>query len=273
MKSILVHLDASPRAAVRLAVAQDLARRHGTELTALYGVLPSLLATPWLAGDAMAYAASMLADLDAEQAKRARASFDQAARRGEIAWADGGSAPHASLLRQALTSDLVVLGQADASDDLTGGLPPDLVPSLITDSGKPTLVLPYIGNFEATAADVLIAWKPTREAAHAVAAALPWLRLAARVHVANRPEGGDDGSDRGAALEHWLRLHGVTAPILPHRLSGGEVGEALLSLAADTNAGLLVMGCYGHGRAREWVLGGASRVVLASMTLPVLMVH
>ncbi|MDP3821409.1 MAG: universal stress protein [Burkholderiales bacterium] len=273
MKSILVHLDASPRAAARLAVAQDLARQHGAELTALYGVLPSLLATPWLAGDGMAYAASMLADLDAEQAARARASFDQAARRGEIGWADGGSAPYASLLRQALTSDLVVLGQADASDDLTGGLPPDLVTSLITDSGKPTLVLPYIGQFEAAAADVLIAWKPTREAARAVAAALPWLRLAARVHVASRPEGDEDDSDRGAALEHWLRLHGVTAPIQPHRLGDGEVGEALLSLAADTGAGLLVMGCYGHGRAREWVLGGASRVVLASMTLPVLMVH
>jgi nucleotide-binding universal stress UspA family protein len=60
---------------------------------------------------------------------------------------------------------------------------------------------------------------------------------------------------------------------MPHRLGSGELGEALLSLAADTNAGLLVMGCHGHGRAREWVLGGASRMVLASMTVLVLMVH
>ncbi|MEQ1682789.1 MAG: universal stress protein [Burkholderiaceae bacterium] len=276
MKSILVHLDASPRAAARLALAQDLARQHGAELNALYGVLPSLLATPWLAGDAMAYAASMLADLDTEQAARARTTFDQAGRRGELGWVDGGSAPYAALMQRALTSDLLVLGQADVHDTLTGALPPDLVPSLITDSGKPTLVLPYIGSFNAAAADVLIAWKPTREAARAVAAALPWLRRAARVHVASRPEGSEDNegeSDRGAALMHWLRLHGVTAPIEAHRLGDGEVGEALLSLAADTNAGLLVMGCYGHGRAREWVLGGASRVVLASMTLPVLMVH
>lgn len=47
----------------------------------------------------------------------------------------------------------------------------------------------------------------------------------------------------------------------------------MLSLAADTDAGLLVMGCYGHSRAREWVLGGATRSVLGAMTLPVLMVH
>jgi nucleotide-binding universal stress UspA family protein len=276
MKDILVHLDASPRAAARLALAQDLARQHGAELNALYGVLPSMLATPWLAGDAMAYAASMLADLDAEQAARARATFDQAAGRSELGWIDGGSAAYASLLQRALTTDLLVLGQADPQDTLTGALPPELVPSLITDSGRPTLVLPFIGRFDATAADVLIAWKPTREAARAVAAALPWLRLATRVHVTSRPEGDEEDkgdSDRSAALEHWLRLHGVTAPIQAHRLGEGKVGEALLSLAADTNAGLLVMGCYGHGRAREWVLGGASRVVLASMTLPVLMVH
>jgi nucleotide-binding universal stress UspA family protein len=60
-----------------------------------------------------------------------------------------------------------------------------------------------------------------------------------------------------------------------HRRNGApeSVGDALLSLAADTSADLLVMGCYGHTRAREWVLGGATRTVLKSMTLPVLMAH
>jgi nucleotide-binding universal stress UspA family protein len=69
----------------------------------------------------------------------------------------------------------------------------------------------------------------------------------------------------------------VRAPIRPHApLPGGggsTAGEALLSLAADVGADLLVMGCYGHSRARELVLGGASRTVLRSMTLPVLMAH
>jgi nucleotide-binding universal stress UspA family protein len=51
------------------------------------------------------------------------------------------------------------------------------------------------------------------------------------------------------------------------------VGEALLSLVADTSADLLVMGCYGHSRAREWVLGGVTRSVLQAMTVPVLMSH
>ena len=51
------------------------------------------------------------------------------------------------------------------------------------------------------------------------------------------------------------------------------IGEALLSLAADVSAGLLAMGCYGNSRAREWVLGGVTRTILRSMTVPTLMVH
>jgi nucleotide-binding universal stress UspA family protein len=51
------------------------------------------------------------------------------------------------------------------------------------------------------------------------------------------------------------------------------LGEILLSRLSDLGADLLVMGCYGHSRAREWTLGGASRTILASMTVPVLMAH
>ena len=66
----------------------------------------------------------------------------------------------------------------------------------------------------------------------------------------------------------------VEAPIERHpRLALAFAGEAILSLAGDVGAGLWVMGWCGHGRAHEWVMGGASRTVLASMTLPVLMAH
>jgi nucleotide-binding universal stress UspA family protein len=273
MKSILVHLDASPRAASRLALAQDLASRHGAELTVLYGVLPSLLAAIWAGGEGMAMVASSLADLDQKQRERARSMFDIAARRSASNWVDAGEAPYWTLLQRALYTDLVVLGQTDSNDTLTGSLPPDLVPASISGSGKPTLVVPFVGSYAAIASRVLIAWKPTREAARAVTAALPWLRSAAKVHVATRSEGNEGDVDHAAALGHWLQVQGVAAPIQTHGLGPGDVGEGLLSLAADTSAELLVMGCYGHSRAREWVLGGASRSILRSMTLPVLMVH
>ena len=75
------------------------------------------------------------------------------------------------------------------------------------------------------------------------------------------------------ALQDWLHLQGVSAPLRLHTLGVGDVGEALLSLAADTAADMLVMGCYGHSRAREMVLGGVSRTLLSSMTVPVLISH
>jgi nucleotide-binding universal stress UspA family protein len=273
MKSILVHIDASPRAAVRLLLAQRIAHQHAARLTALYGVTPSLLSNPWAAGEGMAPAAAMAAELDREQRQRARSLVQQATAGGLIEWVDAGEAPYGALLQHLPYHDLLVLGQTDSRDTLTGALPPALVPSALADGGLPALVVPSAGAFDQLGSRVLIAWKPTREATRAVHAAVPFLRAAAQVDVALRPEGGDSTLDHGAALSRWLRLQGVTAPVRLHTLGPAEVGESLLSLAADTGAGLLVMGCYGHGRAREWVLGGASRTVLASMTLPVLMAH
>ena len=274
MKSILVHLDASPRAAVRLAAAQDLARHHDSEVTALYAVMPALLSTPWVSGEAMAGAAALLADVDRRQGERARATFKQAAARGSLAWAEaGGEMLLGAITHIALCNDLLVLGQRDASDPLTGAVPADLVPALVVDSGKPALVLPGVGSFPHIGRQPLLAWKPTLEAARAAAAALPWLRQAERVHLACRAGHDESAQTHTAALQHWLRLQGVLAPIELHSVGPGDAGEALLSLAADADADLLVMGCFGHSRAREWVLGGASRTVLETMTLPVLMAH
>lgn len=261
---------------MRLAVAQALARQHGAELTALYGVMPTLMATPWSGGEGMAAAIELMSEVDQIQRVRARAVFEQALAQGPLRWVDSADAPLPQFLRErALYADLVVMGQHDASDMQTGALPSDLVPALISDGGKPTLVLPYAGNFDALTSKVLVAWKPTREAARAVSAALPWLRQAQQVHLAWRPEDDTPLLAPLAALEHWLRLQGVGATMTTHTLNAGDigVGDALLSLAADTSAALLVMGCFGHSRAREWVLGGATRTVLGAMTLPVLMTH
>ena len=107
----------------------------------------------------------------------------------------------------------------------------------------------------------------------AVQTALPLLRQADRVTVL---EWGARESDcRGAALDigAYLELQGVQARLDRQAAEPAEVGELLLSRAADLGADLLVMGCYGHSRTREFVLGGATRTVLRSMTLPVLMCH
>ena len=119
-----------------------------------------------------------------------------------------------------------------------------------------------------------MAWKNTREAAHAVSAALPFLCRSERVHVVAWRDVDEEGETNAPLdIEQYLRSHGVTATMHRHQDRPVEVGDALLSMVADVGADLLVMGCYGHSRAREWVLGGVTRTVLGAMTVPVLMAH
>ena len=272
MKTIVVHLDASPRSAERLAIAQRLAKEQGGAVTVLYGVLPTMLSSPWAAAGGLAEAVPLLAEVDSEQRARARATFDAANASGDLIWAEAVNEPlQGALLQHAFFADLLVLGQTDPGDLQAGALPPDMVASLIIDSGRPTLMVPYLGKFPAIGREVLLTWKPTRESASAASAALPWLRGADNVHLVGPV--ASDGSDGGASLRRWLHQQGVNAPVHMHQVGEALVGDALLSLAADVNADLLVMGCYGHSRARELVLGGASRTVLRTMTLPVLMAH
>jgi nucleotide-binding universal stress UspA family protein len=170
------------------------------------------------------------------------------------------------------------MGQHDPDDALAWGVPGDFVASVVIASGRPALVMPNTGDYPAVGRRVLVAWKPTREAARALSAALPMLQSAQAVDVALWSEPSDDldgsqGAARDVWLEDWLQAHGVQVQMLHQGSNGRGVGDLLLSLAADRGSDLLVMGCYGHARAREWLLGGVTQRVLESMTLPVLMAH
>jgi len=278
IRSILVHVDGSPRSAVRLALARQCAAALGSELEAVLAVAPSMADLP-VAYGAGAEAASMMLQLDADRRRRARETFRfEAERPGrEMRWTElDQEVTLNAVVERALYADLLVLGQYDPHDTQAWGVAADFVPTLIADSGRPALVLPYAGDFDHAAetigSEVLIAWKPCREAARAVTAALPWLRRASRIHALTAGAAGGSPETLGE-LEAHLRRHGVSAPLVPHRAPERSVGENLLSTAADTGADLLVMGCYGHSRVREWLLGGATRTLLESMTLPVLMAH
>jgi nucleotide-binding universal stress UspA family protein len=230
----------------------------------------------WAMGEGTAALTNQMLAFDDQQRARAQAFVQQAAARtGQVAprWVDGGPSPYWSLLQHAPYADLIVLGQTDDEDPDTGALPPELVPGLLCDTGRPALLVPYAGTFDAKAKRVLVAWKPTREAARALTASLPWLRAADGIHLALRPESDESEFDHLGALQQWLRAQGLHVPVQVHRLGSGDVGESVLSLAADVGADLLVMGCFGHSRAREWVMGGATRSILRAMTLPVLMAH
>jgi nucleotide-binding universal stress UspA family protein len=273
---MLVHLDATARSATRLEVACSIGKATAASVTALYAVTPAVLALPFVP-EAGPSVATVLADIDEQRRATARAAFDKArvTLGVPLSWAEVGDSPVlAAFSRQALYADMLVLGQHDPSDAAASGVPADFPEHVIATSGKPALVLPYQATATAVGQTVAVAWKPTRECARAVSAAVPLLQRARRVHILSWPTGEDDITGDRLGLERYLKQRGIE-PIW-HREGIGEpnlLGELLLSRAFDLDADLLVMGCYGHSRAREWVLGGTSRTVLRSMTLPVLMAH
>jgi nucleotide-binding universal stress UspA family protein len=273
---LLVHLDASPQAVQRLEVARRMGQAQAAAVTALYAVTPSFVELPFAPEIGPGIAAS-LRDIDDELRSRARNAFEQslATPGAQAAWAEVRDDPvMGAFVQQALYADLLVLGQHDPSSSPSSGVPPDFVEGVMTASGKPALVLPYAGEPPKVIGEtVVIAWKPTREAARAVSAAMPLLQRARRVVILSWAAEQEKIEGQRLDLNSFLKLHGVQATWHEQGDEPHELGELLLSRAFDYEADLLVMGCYGHSRAREWVLGGTSRTVLQSMTLPVLMVH
>ena len=140
-------------------------------------------------------------------------------------------------------------------------------------AGRPVLILPSAGSFPTIGKRILIAWSLSREATRAVTDADPLLRLADTVHVMAVMRRDEHGDVPGADIGLYLARHGVRVQVKSDQGAEIDVGNELLSRAADLDADLIVMGGYGHSRLKEWVLGGATRTILASMTAPVLMSH
>jgi nucleotide-binding universal stress UspA family protein len=167
--------------------------------------------------------------------------------------------------------DLSVVGQT--SPDLA--LPEDLIiEAALFESGRPVVVVPYIQQSELQLDHILICWDHSRNAARAVGDALPFLAQSKKVEivvVARSDARADDLP--GADLARHLARHNLNVEIKRLIAPDMDVSNTVLSYAADSGADFIVMGGYGHSRLREFVLGGATRGMLQSMTIPVLMAH
>jgi nucleotide-binding universal stress UspA family protein len=271
--NILVHVDAGPHNVARLMAARELAARLDASVTALYAVMPSFIEVPF-ALEAAGPALDTLKALDDERLRRAEEAVAgvRATPGPAVHWAVAeGSAPLPAFLQQAWYADLLVLGQREPQSHISG-TPADFVESVVIGSGRPALVLPHVGIPATIGGHVLLAWKEGPAAAHALAGAMPLLQKAERVTVVQWvPEG--ESTPGPLDIRSHLARHGVKAEVRRHAEAPSTTGELILSMAADLAADLVVMGCYGHSRAREWALGGATRTILSSMTVPVLMAH
>lgn len=277
LKNILLHLDASPRSMVRLEVARQLAQRHEAAVTALYGVTSSFVEMPFAVAES-SEASAIVLKLDADRRERALAQFTSALQTAgpTVSWSELGTEPVIwGFTQQALYADLLVLGQHEPGSPTARDVPADFIESVLIGSGKPALVLPYASDVTTIGQNILVAWSPSRESARALGSALPLLQAAQQVHVAtwSDEQSAPQAASERRQIEQYLASHGVKATLHWYGDGANNPGDRLLSLAADMGSDLLVMGCYGHSRARELVLGGATRTVLKTMTLPVLMAH
>jgi nucleotide-binding universal stress UspA family protein len=279
--TVLVHVDDSSQAAQRIAIAAAIAARFEGHLigAALTGVSRFLYQSDVLEADDATLALHMA--YLREQAHVALGKFTtqlaaQALPSHEVRLIDDDAGDGISL--HARTADLVVLSQLAPE---VGGR--DLAEYVVLHAGRPVLVVPHAGRFDCVGSRVLVAWDGGREAARALQLALPLLRVADEVRLAVFDNRGDGRSvaDAGAADPRpWLARHGVAATMTMHTLPARrapvwrhDIGEALLALGSASAADLLVMGGFSHSRLRETLLGGVTRTVLESMTIPVLLAH
>ena len=210
-----------------------------------------------------------------QAAAAAIARFEEAARLAAVsaelrmieASVSGATKVFGSIAR---SFDLSVVGQADPNslrDDL-------MVEGALFDSGRPVLVVPYIQRTGLKLDRVMACWDGSRNAARAINDAMPFLTRAKAVDVVTIDTKEDKtGEIKGADIAQHLARHGLNVEL--RRINAGDVDvpNVILSDAADRDADFIVMGGYGHSRLREFVLGGATRGILSSMTVPTLMSH
>jgi len=152
----------------------------------------------------------------------------------------------------------------------------NVIEAVLFGSGRPILIVPYIIlHVPSQLRTVLVAWNEGRLAARAIADALPLLQMADRVEVVTVSGTNPRGSRHGSAdmMAQHLAQHGIKADMKALARGDVDIGNTLVSYAADVSADLIVMGAYGHSRLREIVLGGTTRTILQSMPVPVLMAH
>lgn len=167
--------------------------------------------------------------------------------------------------------DLTIVGQPDPEkpnfDDVG-------VEGALFGSGRPMIVVPYIHQGPVKLERIAVCWDGSRAAARAIGDAMPILKKAKAVDIIMVTKERAKSDDMpGADLATHLARHGL--PVELRRLSAGnmDVFYSILSYVADAGTDLIVMGGYGHSRLREIVLGGVTRGILKSLTLPALMSH
>lgn len=276
-KTVLVCMNDVDHTEQMLSVIKSLNARFELHVVGLY-VLPAVQVYPGAGMQMSTQVYDGYRQYFINHAETVKKQFDEMVRvegiQGEWRQCDSQT-PNISdcVIEQGRMADFIVLPQARKDDNI--GIEIELTERAVMESGRPVLVIPSFGDFSSFGNKILAAWSNTRESARAIFDANPFLRCADKVDItwfdANVSDPGIDLP--GAELAAVLARHDVDAVVEAIPTGGNPVGEALLSHASDIGADMLVMGAYGHSRMREFVFGGATKTLLESMTIPVLMSH
>jgi nucleotide-binding universal stress UspA family protein len=273
-KTMLVHVDTGRSAAARLKLSADLAARSAAHITGLYVRRPFQAPAFSDAGPAMDSLYRTYENTAKADEALATAAFRDLIGGTSLSseWRVTDGLAEEIVAAHARYADLVIVGQSEPDDATT--TPSDLAETVVIASERPVLIVPHIGVTKPPGKTVMLCWNGTREAARAATGALPILKQADKVIILLiDPRNDGDPEGPGGRVATWLARHGVNAVVKRDTAGDSNVGGVILSRAADQDADLVVMGLYGHSRMREWVLGGASRTLLASMTVPLLVAH
>lgn len=275
-RTILVHVDESRRTLERIKVAADIARTEDAHVTgaAVTGI-PELLYPAGVVDPAVPNPIDL--DFFRNRANRALMQFEAEVQRLGVRSLDMhlvDDEARSGISLQARHCDLSVIGQIDPSDT-ESVLPDDFPEYVVMHAARPVIIVPYAGQFDIIGKRILVAWDASMAATRAVADAMPLLKRADAVEVVTfnpHKQAGIFSETPSAGIASYLARHGINASFTQQKINI-PAGEALLSFATDVAADLLVMGGYGHSRFREVLLGGVTRTILQSMTIPVLMSH
>lgn len=266
LKNLMVHLDQSKRTASRLELAVALARQHQARLIGVFGQLaPAQQVGTVSSWPTAAYT---------EAAETCKAAFEQAtAGLAQAEWHDINRGSEAEVLRHitdlARHADLVVMGQHDETSK--SYVPADLVEEVVLNSGRPVLILPYVGTFAEVGKRPLIAWSNAREAARALNDALPLIEGCNEGTVLAFSATADDARKSCDEVIRHLACHRIEADSEIMVVNDIGIMDMLLNRAADLGSDLLIMGAHGHIGLPFVSRGAGTRYILRHMTLPVLM--
>jgi nucleotide-binding universal stress UspA family protein len=272
IKDILVHLDTSAAGKVVAEFALSLAAQTGAHLTAA-GIAIQYM--PPVSSD---YIGSYEAIAKGTEERRAVA---EAAYEKFAAAAPAGVQTELVII-EALAQfaedgfgklgrhfDFSIVSQRDPESDEEN----PMVQAAIFGSGRPVFIAPFVHQGPAKLGKALVCWDGGVPAARAIAGAMPLLRRSGKIEVVRMSEKKESPEELpGFNITRHLARHGVNAT-LTNLPPAKDVGDAILSYAAESAADYIVMGGYGHWKLTEFVLGGTTRTILSSMTAPVFMAH